>query len=79
MMERKNKMLDIILDIIENICIMIGILALFIFGLGAIGILMLCVLFRNIIGFIFIGILIAALLIYFYIYFKECTKNSPNL
>ena len=64
-------MLDIILDIIENICIMIGILALFIFGLGAIGILMLCVLFRNIIGFIFIGILIAALLIYFYIYFKE--------
>lgn len=72
-------MLDIILDIIENICIMIGILALFIFGLGAIGILMLCVLFRNIIGFIFIGALIAALLIYFYIYFKECTKNSPNL
>lgn len=72
-------MLDIILDIIENICIMIGILALFIFGLGAIGILMLCVLFRNIIGFIFIGILIVALLIYFYIYFKECTKNSPNL
>lgn len=72
-------MLDIILDIIENICIMIGILALFIFGLGAIGILMLCVLFRNIIGFIFIGILIAALVIYFYIYFKECTKNSPNL
>ena len=75
MMERKNKMLDII----KNICIMIGILALFIFGLGAIGILMLCVLFRNIIGFIFIGILIVALLIYFYIYFKECTKNSPNL
>lgn len=72
-------MLDIILDIIENICIMIGILALFIFGLGAIGILMLCVLFRNIIGFVFIGALIAALLIYFYIYFKECTKNSPNL
>ena len=64
-------MLDIILDIIENICIMIGMLALFIFGLGAIGILMLCVLFRNIIGFIFIGILIAALLIYFYIYLKE--------
>ena len=63
-------MLDIILDIIENICIMIGILALFIFGLGAIGILMLCVLFRNIIWFIFIVILIAALLIYFYIYFK---------
>ena len=72
-------MLDIILDIIENICIMIGILALFIFGLGAIGILMLCVLFRNIIGFVFIGALIVALLIYFYIYFKECTKNSPNL
>ena len=72
-------MLDIILDIIENICIMIGILALFIFGLGAIGILMLCVLFRNIIGFVFIGALIAALLIYFYIYFRECTKNSPNL
>ena len=72
-------MLDIILDIIENICIMIGMLALFIFGLGAIGILMLCVLFRNIIGFIFIGILIVALVIYFYIYFKECTKNSPNL
>lgn len=72
-------MLDKMLDIIENICIMIGILALFIFGLGAIGILMLCVLFRNIIGFIFIGILIAALVIYFYIYFKECTKNSPNL
>lgn len=64
-------MLDIILDIIENICIMIGILALFIFGLGAIGILMLCVLFRNIIGFVFIGILIVALLIYFYIYLKE--------
>ena len=59
------------LDIIENICIMIGILALFIFGLGAIGILMLCVLFRNIIGFVFIGILIVALLIYFYIYLKE--------
>lgn len=78
-MKRRNKMLDIILDIIENICIMIGILALFIFGLGAIGILMLCVLFRNIIGFVFIGALIAALLIYFYIYFKECTKNSPNL
>ena len=72
-------MLDKMLDIIENICIMIGILALFIFGLGAIGILMLCVLFRNIIGFIFIGILIVALVIYFYIYFKECTKNSPNL
>lgn len=72
-------MLDIILDIIENICIMIGILALFIFGLGAIGILMLCVLFRNIIGFVFIGALIVTLLIYFYIYFKECTKNSPNL
>lgn len=68
-------MLDIILDIIENICIMIGILALFIFGLGAIGILMLCVLFRNIIGFIFIGILIAALLIYFYIYFKEMEEE----
>ena len=41
------------LDIIENICIMIGILALFIFGLGTIGILILCVLFRNIIGFVF--------------------------
>ena len=68
-------MLDIILDIIENICIMIGILALFIFGLGAIGILMLCVLFRNIIGFIFIGILIVALLIYFYIYFKEIEEE----
>ena len=68
-------MLDIILDIIENICIMIGILALFIFGLGAIGILMLCVLFRNIIGFIFIGILIAALVIYFYIYFKETEEE----
>lgn len=68
-------MLDIILDIIENICIMIGILALFIFGLGAIGILMLCVLFRNIIGFIFIGILIATLLIYFYIYFKEMEEE----
>lgn len=68
-------MLDIILDIIENICIMIGILALFIFGLGAIGILMLCVLFRNIIGFIFIGILIVALLIYFYIYFKEMEEE----
>lgn len=67
------------LDIIENICIMIGMLALFIFGLGAIGILMLCVLFRNIIGFVFIGALIVTLLIYFYIYFKECTKNSPNL
>lgn len=59
------------LDIIENICIMIGILALFIFGLGAIGILMLCVLFRNIIGFVFIGVLIIVLLIYFYIYLKE--------
>lgn len=59
------------LDIIKNICIMIGMLALFIFGLGAIGILMLCVLFRNIIGFVFIGILIVALLIYFYIYLKE--------
>ncbi len=59
------------LDIIENICIMIGILALFIFGLGTIGILILCVLFRNIIGFVFIGGLIVALLIYFYIYFKE--------
>ena len=68
-------MLDIILDIIENICIMIGILALFIFGLGAIGILMLCVLFRNIIGFIFIGILIVALLIYFYIYLKEMEEE----
>ena len=68
-------MLDIILDIIENICIMIGILALFIFGLGAIGILMLCVLFRNIIGFIFIGILIVALVIYFYIYFKEMEEE----
>ena len=68
-------MLNIILDIIENICIMIGILALFIFGLGAIGILMLCVLFRNIIGFIFIGILIVALLIYFYIYFKEMEEE----
>ena len=68
-------MLDIILDIIENICIMIGMLALFIFGLGAIGILMLCVLFRNIIGFIFIGILIVALLIYFYIYFKEMEEE----
>ena len=68
-------MLDIILDIIENICIMIGILALFIFGLGAIGILMLCVLFRNIIGFIFIGALIIALLIYFYIYFKETEEE----
>ena len=68
-------MLDIILDIIENICIMIGILALFIFGLGAIGILMLCVLFRNIIGFIFIGILIVALLIHFYIYFKEMEEE----
>lgn len=59
------------LDIIKNICIMIGMLALFIFGLGAIGILMLCVLFRNIIGFVFIGILIIVLLIYFYIYLKE--------
>ena len=68
-------MLDIILDIIENICIMIGILALFIFGLGAIGILMLCVLFRNIIGFVFIGALIVALLIYFYIYFKETEEE----
>ena len=68
-------MLDIILDIIENICIMIGILALFIFGLGAIGILMLCVLFRNIIGFVFIGALIIALLIYFYIYFKETEEE----
>lgn len=64
-------MLDKMLDIIESICIMIGMLALFIFGLGAIGILMLCVLFRNIIGFVFIGILIVALLIYFYIYLKE--------
>ena len=63
------------LDIIENICIMIGILALFIFGLGAIGNLMLCVLFRNIIGFVFIGALIIALLIYFYIYFKETEKK----
>ena len=71
MMERKNKMLDII----KNICIMIGMLALFIFGLGAIGILMLCVLFRNIIGFVFIGILIVALLIYFYIYFKEMEEE----
>ena len=53
------------LDIIKNICIMIGMLALFIFGLGAIGILMLCVLFRNIIGFVFIGALIVTLLIYF--------------
>ena len=68
-------MLDIILDIIENICIMIGMLALFIFGLGAIGILMLCVLFRNIIGFVFIGALIVALLIYFYIYFKETEEE----
>ena len=68
-------MLDIILDIIENICIMIGILALFIFGLGAIGILMLCVLFRNIIGFVFIGALIVTLLIYFYIYFKEMEEE----
>lgn len=68
-------MLDKMLDIIESICIMIGILALFIFGLGAIGILMLCVLFRNIIGFIFIGILIAALLIYFYIYFTETEEE----
>ena len=68
-------MLDIILDIIENICIMIGILALFIFGLGAIGILMLCVLFRNIIGFVFIGALIIVLLIYFYIYFKETEEE----
>ena len=68
-------MLDIILDIIENICIMIGILALFIFGLGAIGILMLCVLFRNIIGFVFIGALIVTLLIYFYIYFKETEEE----
>ena len=68
-------MLDIILDIIENICIMIGILALFIFGLGAIGIFMLCVLFRNIIGFVFIGALIIALLIYFYIYFKETEEE----
>lgn len=63
------------LDIIKNICIMIGMLALFIFGLGAIGILMLCVLFRNIIGFVFIGILIAALVIYFYIYFKEIEEE----
>lgn len=68
-------MLDKMLDIIESICIMIGILALFIFGLGAIGILMLCVLFRNIIGFIFIGILIAALVIYFYIYLKEMEEE----
>ena len=68
-------MLDIILDIIENICIMIGMLALFIFGLGAIGILMLCVLFRNIIGFVFIGALIVTLLIYFYIYFKETEEE----
>ncbi len=63
------------LDIIENICIMIGILALFIFGLGAIGILMLCVLFKNIIGFIFIVALLIALLIYFYIYFKETEEE----
>lgn len=63
------------LDIIENICIMIGILALFIFGLGAIDILMLCVLFKNIIGFIFIVALLIALLIYFYIYFKETEEE----
>ena len=75
MMKRRNKMLDIILDIIENICIMIGMLVLFIFGLGAIGILMLCVLFRNIIGFVFIGALIVTLLIYFYIYFKETEEE----
>lgn len=68
-------MLDKMLDIIESICIIIGMLALFIFGLGAIGILMLCVLFRNIIGFIFIGILIAALVIYFYIYLKEMEEE----
>lgn len=68
-------MLDKMLDIIESICIIIGMLALFIFGLGAIGILMLCVLFRNIIGFVFIGILIAALVIYFYIYSKEMEEE----
>ena len=58
------------LDIIRDICIMIGILALFLFGLGSIGILMLCVLFGNVVGFVFIGILIATLLTYFYIYFE---------
>ena len=63
------------LDIIKNICIMIGMLTLFIFGLGAIGILMLCILFRNIIGFVFIGALIVTLLIYFYIYFKETEEE----
>lgn len=59
------------LDIIENICIMIGILALFIFGLGAIGILMLCVLFGNIFGFIFIAVLIIVLVANLYIYWRE--------
>ena len=59
-------MLDKMLDIIESICIMIGMLALFI---------LLCVLFRNIIGFIFIGALIVTLLIYFYIYFKETEEE----
>lgn len=59
------------LDIIKNICVMIGLLILFAFAIGTIGILMLCVLFGNIFGFIFITVLIIALVANLYIYWRE--------
>lgn len=59
------------LDIIKSICVMIGLLILFAFAIGTIGILMLCVLFGNIFGFIFIAVLIVALVANLYIYWRE--------
>lgn len=59
------------LDIIKSICVMIGLLILFAFAIGTVGILMLCVLFGNIFGFIFIAVLIIVLVANLYIYWRE--------
>lgn len=56
---------------IKTIGIVIALLILFIFALGTIGILMLCALFGNVLGFIAVGIFDILLGINLWVYSKE--------
>lgn len=58
---------------LEIIGMVIALLILFIFALGTIGILMLCALFGNVLGFIAIGIFDILLGINLWVYSKEGT------
>lgn len=63
-------------DLFKEILIFIGMILFLLFILCGLGTMMLCVLFGNIIGFIFIGIFCLLLGINIYIYYKEEIENG---